>query len=99
MNVRPIIEDDFLETCHGIVEERLPSSLRFAPRATGCKYVVPMGYGTHPRAGAQLKVDEDSIRTAGAKLFYASVDERAWQLHTTTFPSPPNIGIAATPGE
>src|SRR5881296_1917306 len=46
MNVLPIFEDDFLETCHGIVEGRLPSSLRFAPRATVCKYVVPMGYGT-----------------------------------------------------
>src|SRR5947208_6041095 len=48
MNVLPIFEDDFLETCQGIVEGRLPSSLRFAPRATVCKYVVPMGYGTHP---------------------------------------------------
>src|SRR5213083_2645230 len=99
MNVLPIFEDDFLETCHGIAEERLPSSLRFAPRATVCKYVVPMGYGTHPRAGEQLKVDEDSIRTAGAKLFYASVDERAGHLYTTTSRSLAIVGIAATLGE
>src|SRR5213079_1662068 len=79
----------------GIVAGRLPSSLRFAPRATVCKYVVPMGYGTHPRAGEQLKVDEDSIRTAGAKLFYASVDEKGGHLYTTTSRSLAIVGIAA----
>ena len=99
MNVLPIFEDDFLETCQGIVEGRLPSSLRFAPRATVCKYVVPMGYGTRPRAGEQLKVDEDSIRTTGAKLFYASVDEKAGHLYTTTSRSLAIVGIAATLGE
>src|SRR5947199_7567988 len=93
MNVLPIFEDDFLETCHGIAEERLPSSLRFAPRATVCKYVVPMGYGTHPRAGEQLKVDEDSIRTAGAKLFYASVDERAGPGYRPPPRPPPPRGL------
>jgi phosphoribosylamine--glycine ligase len=99
MNILPILEDDFLETCQGIAEGHLPSSLRFAPRATVCKYVVPMGYGTHPRAGEQLKVDEDSIRTAGAKLFYASVDEKAGHLYTTTSRSLAIVGIAATLGE
>jgi phosphoribosylamine--glycine ligase len=95
MNVLPILEDDFLEMCQRIVEGRLPSSVRFAPRATVCKYVVPMGYGSHPKAGEQLKVDEDSIRQTGAKLFYANVDEKGGHLYTTTSRSLAIVGIAA----
>src|SRR6267143_6272414 len=75
MNVLPILDDDFLEICVGLAAGRLPSSVRFARKATVCKYVVPMGYGSRPKAGEQLKVDEDSIRGTGARLFYASVDE------------------------
>src|SRR5256886_12795182 len=84
MNVLPILEDDFLESCQRLTEGHLPASLRFAHRATVCKYVVPMGYGSNPRAGEQLKVDEDSIRQNGAKLYYASVDEKGGHLYTTT---------------
>jgi phosphoribosylamine--glycine ligase len=42
-----------------------------------------------------LKVDEDSIRQSGAKLFYASVDEKAGHLYTTTSRSLAIVGIAA----
>jgi phosphoribosylamine--glycine ligase len=95
MNVLPILEDDFLKTCQDLTEGHLPASLRFAHQATVCKYVVPMGYGSHPRAGEQLKVDEDSIRQTGAKLYYASVDEKGGHLYTTTSRSLAIVGIAA----
>src|SRR5256884_824253 len=95
MNVLPILEDDFLESCQRLTEGHLPASLRFAHRATVCKYVVPMGYGSNPRAGEQLKVDEDSIRQTGAKLYYASVDEKGGHLYTTTSRSLAIVGIAA----
>src|SRR2546430_13948467 len=68
MNVLPILDDDFLETCQRLAEGHLPASLRFAHQATVCKYVVPMGYGSHPRAGEQLKVDEDSIQIGRAHV-------------------------------
>src|SRR3989442_4112088 len=95
MNVLPILEEDFLETCQRLTEGRLPASLRFAHQATVGKYVVPMGYGSHPRAGEQLKVDEDSIRQTGAKLYYASVDEKGGHLYTTTSRSLAIVGLAA----
>src|SRR5213078_4273908 len=95
MNVLPILEDDFLGTCQALAERHLPASLRFAHQATVCKYVVPMGYGSHPKAGEQLKVDEDSIRQTGAKLYYASVDEKGGHLYTTTSRSLAIVGIAA----
>ena len=94
MNVLPILEDDFLDACRRLTEGRLPPSLRFARKATVCKYVVPMGYGSHPKAGEQLKVDGDSIRQTGARLYYASVDEKGGHLYTTTSRALAVVGVA-----
>ena len=94
MNVLPILEDNFLQACERLVAGRLPASLRFARRATVCKYVVPMGYGSNPRARERLKVDEESIRQTGAKLYYASVEEKGGHLYTTTSRSLGIVGIA-----
>src|SRR5437899_5067453 len=54
-----------------------------------------MGYGSHPKASEQLKVDEESIRRTGAKLFFASVDEKGGHLYTTTSRS---LAVVATAG-
>lgn len=99
MNVLPILEDDFLDTCSRLAAGNLPATVRFARKATVCKYVVPMGYPFHPKAGEQLKVDEESIRQTGAKLYYASVEQRAAHLYTTTSRSLAVVGIAADLGE
>ena len=42
-----------------------------------------------------MKVDEESIRRTGAKLYYASVDEKAGHLYTTTSRSLAIVGIAS----
>lgn len=99
MNVLPILEDDFLDICVRLSEGRLPGSARFARMATVCKYIVPAGYGTHPKAGELIKVDEESIRRAGAKLYYASVDEKAGHLYTTTSRALAVVGVAANLGD
>jgi len=98
MNVLPVLEDDFLELCARLTDGRLPGSARFARRATVCKYIVPTGYGSHPRAGEILKVDEESIRRSGARLYYAAVDEKAGHVYTTTSRSLAVVGIADTLG-
>lgn len=94
MNVLPILEDDLLDLCVRLTEGRLPASARFARQATVCKYVVPTGYGTRPKAGELLKVDEESIRQARARLYYAAVDDRGSLLYTTTSRSLAVVGIA-----
>ncbi|HEY5605770.1 MAG TPA: phosphoribosylamine--glycine ligase [Thermoplasmata archaeon] len=99
MNVLPILEDDFLDICVRLSEGRLPGSARFARMATVCKYIVPAGYGTHPKAGELIKVDEESIRRAGAKLYYASVDEKGGHLYTTTSRALAVVGVAANLGD
>src|SRR2546428_1992426 len=88
MNLLPILETDFLQVCSSLTAGNLPSGVSFARKATVCKYVVPMGYGSHPKAGEQLKVDEESIRRTGAKLYYASVDQRGGHLYTAALPFP-----------
>src|SRR3989475_564335 len=89
MNVLPILETDFLQVGSSLTAGNLPSGVSFAGKATVCKYVVPMGYGSHPKAGGQLKVDEESLRRTGAKIYYASVDERGGNPETTSPPAPP----------
>jgi len=98
MNVLPILESDFLDVCVRLTGGNLPSNVKFARKATVCKYVVPMGYGSHPKAGEQLKVDEESIRRTGARVYYASVDERGGHLYTTTSRALAVVGIASDVG-
>ena len=94
MNVLPILEDDFLELCEKLVDGSLPTAARFARKATVCKYVVPPGYGTKPKAGVPILVDEGGIAKAGAEVFYAAVDEREGKVVTTTSRALAVVGVA-----
>src|SRR5881296_3621586 len=94
MNVLPILEDDFLTLCEKLVDGNLPTTARFAGRSTVCKYVVPAGYGTTPKAGVAIDVDEARITKAGAELFYASVEEHDGQVFTTASRSLAVVGVA-----
>ena len=94
MNVLPILEDNFVDLCMSVARGGLPLRAHFARKATVCKYVVPPGYGTKPRAGEQLKVDEESIRRTGARLYYAAVDQKDGKILTTTSRSLAVVGIA-----
>ncbi len=96
MNVLPILEEDFAELCERLVDGTLPSSVRFARKATVCKYVVPPGYGVAPKAGVVLNVDEAGIRGAGAEIYYAAVDERDGRLLTTTSRALAVVGVSDT---
>ncbi len=94
MNVLPILEDNFVDLCMSMARGGLPLRAHFARKATVCKYVVPPGYGTHPKAGEQLKVDEESIHRTGAHLYYAAVDERDRKIFTTTSRALAVVGVA-----
>ena len=94
MNVLPILEDDLLGLCERLVDGNLPAAARFGKKATVCKYVVPSGYGTKPKAGTPIEVDETGITKSGAELFYASVDEKDHRILTTTSRALAVVGIA-----
>lgn len=94
MNVLPLLDSDFVEVCAGIAAGDLSrKKCQFRRAATVCKYVVPEGYGTEPRAGVPIKVDEDGIQRVGAELFYAAVNEEGGRILTTTSRSVAVVGI------
>jgi len=93
MNVLTILCDSFLEVAEGIATGTLSKGCHFSQVATVCKYVVPEGYGTKPLSGQRIEVDEESIRRAGASLYYAAVNETEEGIFTTTSRS---IGIVGT---
>ncbi len=74
MNVLPILEDSFEKICWDMANGTLGENVRFAKKATVCKYVVPKGYGTIPETGHEIRVDEDEIHRAGSRIYYANVD-------------------------
>ncbi|MCK4756938.1 MAG: phosphoribosylamine--glycine ligase [Thermoplasmata archaeon] len=95
MNVLPILESSFLKICQAIVDGTLrPEMADYMKKATVCKYIVPKGYGVKSLAGAEITLDEDHIKTVGARLYYASVNEENGKVYTTSSRSLAVIGIA-----
>jgi len=99
MNVLPVLETSFVDVLTAARDGDPLPELEFASRATVCKYAVPAGYPTDPEAGAQVTVDDEVIAAASteggeALLYYASVDERADGIYTTTSRSFAVVGVA-----
>lgn len=95
MNVLSLLEGDFVQICAGMAEGSLDAAhVRFSPKASVCKYVVPEGYGVKPLSGEELRVDEEAIRREGALLYYASVNERDGKIYTTSSRSIGIVGVA-----
>lgn len=73
MNALPLLESDFVDICMGIIKGNLDEvDVKFAKKATVCKYVVPEGYPENPVKGERIKVNP---LPEGVKMFYASVDD------------------------
>lgn len=95
MNVLSLLESDFVGICEGIAAGDLSKrDVRFASKASVCKYVVPQGYGSKPLSGEEIRVDEKAIRDAGAILYYANVNEKDGRIYTTTSRSVGIVGVA-----
>ncbi|HVL48478.1 MAG TPA: phosphoribosylamine--glycine ligase [Candidatus Thermoplasmatota archaeon] len=93
MNVLSTLKTNYLDVLHAMVDGTLGQRrVAFAPEATVCKYVVPEGYGVKSAANEPLEVDEKAIAEAGARAYYAAVNERDGRLTTTTSRT---VGIVA----
>ncbi|MHB8829848.1 MAG: phosphoribosylamine--glycine ligase [Syntrophales bacterium] len=98
MNILPLLETDFIELCRAIIAGRLDSlDVKFAGKATVCKYVVPQSYGL-----AEGGVGDGSLSsrieigdTGGARLYYSSVDKRPDGLYMTSSRAIGVVGVAA----
>lgn len=94
MNVLTLLQSGFLDVCHEVADGRLSAKVNFLRKATVCKYVVPEGYGTAPKAGRPVDVDEKGIDSAGARLYYAAVDQTDGTILTTSSRTLGVVGMA-----
>jgi phosphoribosylamine--glycine ligase len=93
MNVLPLLAGDFVEVCAQAASGNLRAHVSFHKKATVCKYVVPIGYGTKAIAGELLAVDEGAIAATGAHLYYASVNETGGGIVTTASRALAVVGV------
>jgi len=78
VNVLHLLDGDFAGLCRAMATGTLAGfPVRFRPRATVVKYIVPKGYGEgRPAAGEFVEVDEFNIKRAGATAYYANVEQQ-----------------------
>lgn len=99
MNVLPILaeETDLAGICMRITEGSLKRKhVSFQQKATVCKYLVPSNYPEAPTAGQAISLDEQSVVSKGAQLFYASVDLIGGRVVTTGSRAIGLVGISDT---
>jgi len=95
MNVLSLLKSDFTSTCKRMADGSLSrKDAEFEAKSSVCKYVAPEGYGTKSLAGEEIDVDEQAIAREGARLYYASVNEKDGKVYTTTSRSVGIVGIA-----
>jgi len=83
MNILPILKTDFSAICMSILDGSLSTAVEFEPVATVCKYLVPTGYPAEPDAGVKVEISEEQITSTGARLYYASIDQRPDGIYTS----------------
>jgi phosphoribosylamine--glycine ligase len=73
MNVLPLLETDFGDIAFGIAHGRLRAEqVRFAPRATVCKYLVPDGHPDNPQPG---RLDLSQVaQHPDLRIYYGALD-------------------------
>lgn len=97
MNVLALLESDFLEICDHMAQGSLEGTeAEFMQLSTVVKYVVPEGYGTKPKAGVPIQVDEAALEESGAQVYYAAVNKTATGLETTTSRALAVLGMGDT---
>jgi phosphoribosylamine--glycine ligase len=92
MNILSILKTDFIGILERIIDGNLKDA-RFEKKATVCKYLVPKGYPDSPKKDAILEVDEEAISRAGAKVYYAAVNEKEGKIYTSSSRSIGILGI------
>lgn len=94
MNILPIMKSNFVEICQHILNGTLLERAEFENKATVCKYLVPEGYPTKPKANSEIQIDIEKLEELGAKIYYASVSQEDGKILTSTSRAIAVLGIA-----
>lgn len=82
MNVLPLLKTSFADLCQQVVDGNLKKA-EFESKATVCKYMVPTGYPDSGVANQIIKVDEEKIKSEGALVYYAAVNQKDGNIYTS----------------
>lgn len=94
MNVLPLLKSDFVSILEKMEKGNLKESdVLFEKKATVCKYLVPEGYPEASVTNQPLSIDENGIKRTGARIYYASVDEKEGIIYTKSSRSIGILGI------
>ncbi len=96
MNILSVLESDMAEICEKIATGKLTDDLRFAKKATVCKYLVPEGYPDNPLNNVEVEIDDAKILQAGGRLYYASVREEGGKILTSSSRAIAVVGVEDT---
>lgn len=97
LNVLPLLETDFVELCEGVAGGRLASiDVRFAAKATVCKYVVPEGYPEGKGKGDPIHVPSHVLDTPGLRCFWAACERVGQETFMTGSRAVAFTGVAET---
>lgn len=100
MNVLPILKSDFVEILKKMEKGELKESdVLFEKKATVCKYIVPEGYPGASITDQPLSIDGGGIGKTGARVYYASVDEKEGTIYTKKSRSMGILGVGDSIGE
>ncbi|MGO9318299.1 MAG: phosphoribosylamine--glycine ligase [Terracidiphilus sp.] len=98
LNLLPLLETDIIEICRAIVDMTLADCVvRFSPKASVCKYVVPEGYPHNPRKGDELTLPAELPQ--GVTMYLSAVDVKDGKLIATGSRTLAVVGTAATIAE
>ena len=76
MNTMAVMESSLVEAITALLRGS-PEPIRFRESATVCKYIVPPGYPEHLDQVLQVHVDENRVRSTGARLYHScGVDDQ-----------------------
>ena len=74
INVLALLETDFIDICQAIISESLnQTEVKFAKKATVCKYLVPQNYPDAPCVGQEIDVSQVNSHE---NLYYAAVNAK-----------------------
>ena len=100
MNVLTILESNFEEICCQIAAGKLNRDVKFAAKATVCKYAVPKGYGTSDvESGREIEFDMENLAKSKATLYYANINQVDGAMITGTSRSAAMVGVSNTTDE
>lgn len=75
LNVLPIMTTDFVSMCLSVATGRFdPDSVKFEPKATVCKYIVPLDYPSGKGKGDSIVVPRHLFEDPNVHVFWAACD-------------------------